>query len=283
MLRNLSGNGRVLALVLAFMLIVGLMENAPLLAFMLIIFAVMYASRSGGSSRTVNVSRERPDVVVHQRNRGAPAERERSRRPPAERVQAHAIAAVRKAGLNPNTLPVLPVDIGLITFHGDTEPVVHRNWPLDDDCDYIQPFVELRVPQAATGRVRFEIVDRRGEVLFVHEENYELKRGRNFVMPAARLPIHDERALDGDWGLRISADGVRLADHRFEWTESERDSGIDRHIGEDGEINSELRAVLAQSRLQPMSLDDLLGDQVEEDDPIADQYFLDDTPRRSRR
>ncbi len=277
MLKNLSGNERALALLLGFLLIIGLMDAVPLLGFLLIIFAVMYASRSGGSAGTVDVGRRRrPDVVVRQQNSAA----ERPRRSQAERVQAHAIAAVRQAGLNPNTLPVLPVDIGLISFHGDTDPVVHRNWPLDDDCDYIQPFVELRVPQAATGRVRFEIVDRRGEVLFVHEENYELKRGRNFVMPAARLPIHDERALDGDWSLRVSADGVRLADHQFEWTTSS--SGIDRHIGEDGEINSELRAVLAQSRLQPMSLDDLLGDEADDDDEAA-IYFVDEEARRSQR
>lgn len=280
MLKNLSGNERALALLLGFVLILGLLENAPLLGFMLIIFAVLYASRTG--NRTVQLGDEASDVTVRRRG-AAEAQRERPRRPPAERVQAHAIAAVREAGLNPNTLPVLPVDIGLILFHGDAEPVVHRSHPLDDDCDYIQPFVELRVPQAATGHVRFEIVDSRGEALFIHDENYELKRGRNFVMPAARLPIHDERLLDGTWSLRVSADGVRLASHRFEWSSSGQGSGIDRHIGEDGEINSELRAVLAQTRLQPMSLDDLLGDQAEDDDPRADQYFLDDSPRRSRR
>jgi hypothetical protein len=57
--------------------------------------------------------------------------------------------------------------------------------------------------------------------------------------------------------MRVSADGVILAEHRFEFSEA-AEANIRRHIGEDGEINTELRAVMAESRLPKMSLDDLL-------------------------
>jgi hypothetical protein len=61
----------------------------------------------------------------------------------------------------------------------------------------------------------------------------------------------------------VSADGVLLAAHRFEWEEA-TSTAIRRHLGEDGEISSEMRAVLAESRLETISLDELLAPQDEE-------------------
>ena len=55
-----------------------------------------------------------------------------------------------------------------------------------------------------------------------------------------------------------------LAEHRFEFSEA-TNSAIRRHIGEDGEINTELRAVMAESRLPKMSLDDLLAYQDDDE------------------
>jgi hypothetical protein len=112
--------------------------------------------------------------------------------------------------------------------------------------------------------VRFEVVDMTGEPLFVHEDNHQLVRGRNLVTPSARLPVHDAHDLDGMWELRVSADNVLLAVHRFEWIDG-TDTGIRQHLGEDGEISTELRAVMAESRLEKMSLDELLSYQEEED------------------
>jgi hypothetical protein len=179
-------------------------------------------------------------------------------------VYRHALEAVERAGLNPDSVQVLAVDIGVMALKDNSEPTVFRTWTLPDDVDYIQPFVQLRLPSKANGRIKFEVVDSTGKVVFVHEDNHKLERGRNFVTPAARLPIHDGHNLDGRWGLRISADGVLLADHHFEFSEA-TNSAIRRHIGEDGEINTELRAVMAESRLPKMSLDDLLAYQDDED------------------
>lgn len=180
----------------------------------------------------------------------------------SEQVYAHALRAVEKAGLDPDEVQVLPVDIGVMAFKGDQDPLVYRTRPVLNDVDYVQPFVQLRLPQKAVGRLKFEILDSDGQILFIHEDNYQLERGRNLVMPAARLPIHDAQAMHHNWQLRVSADGVRLASHTFSWAESES-RRLRRHIQEDGEISSELRAALTENRLQSMSLDELLSAQDE--------------------
>ncbi|MGJ3240654.1 MAG: hypothetical protein ACFE0Q_18240 [Anaerolineae bacterium] len=175
----------------------------------------------------------------------------------ADPVYRHALEAVQRAGQDPDQVQVLAVDIGVMAFKDTDEPTVFRTWSLPDDVAYVQPFVQLRLPSKATGRIKFEILDAVGNVVFVREDLHNLERGRNFVSPAARLPIHDETITEGQWGMRVSADGVLLAEHLFEFSEA-ADQAIRRHIGEDGEINTELRAVMAESRLPKMSLDELL-------------------------
>jgi hypothetical protein len=65
------------------------------------------------------------------------------------------------------------------------------------------------------------------------------------------------------WQLKVSADNVLLANHVFEWNMLDH-APIREHIQEDGEISAELRAAMAENRLQKMSLDELLADQDEE-------------------
>jgi len=165
--------------------------------------------------------------------------------------------AVRRSGLDPTETHVLPIDVGVMAFSGDGDPVIYRTRPVPDDVDYLQPFVQLRLPTRAHGRIRFEIIDSDGQTLFVRQEDHEFERGRNLITPAARLPIHDAHAMMGAWQLRISADDVLIADHRFEWQEDAR-KVIRRHLTEDGELSSEVRAMVAENRLQRMSLDELL-------------------------
>lgn len=184
----------------------------------------------------------------------------------SQEVFPHALSAVEKAGNHPDDLPVLPVDIGILSYKGDQPPVVHQDWAVADDVDYVQPYINLRLPQTATGRVKFELVDSTGNTLFVHEDKFNFQRGRNLIMPSARLPIHDALDLSGDWRLKVSADEVVLAIHTFEWdTPEEVKNEIRRHILEDGEISSELRAALAENSPQQMSLDDLLAYQDDEE------------------
>lgn len=187
-----------------------------------------------------------------------------SRQSGAETVYAHALKAVQNAGLDPNDVRVLPVDVGVMAFKSDQDPVVYRTRPIPDDIDYAQPFVQLRLPTKATGRIRFEILDSDGQVLFIHEDYYQLERGRNLITPAARLPIHDAQAMNAKWRLRISADGVMLAAHTFDWQETNFNR-VRRHLSEDGEISQELRVAMSENRLQRMSLDELLSYQSDSD------------------
>ena len=182
-----------------------------------------------------------------------------------QRVYRHALESVTRAGLDPDEVQVLAVDIGILTTQADGEPQIYRTWSLPDDIDYIQPFVQLRVPMEANGNIRFEVIDAVGDAVYIHEDTFKLTRGRNFLTPNTRMPLHDQMELDGKWSLRVIADGVIIADHRFEYSEA-TGANIRRHIGEDGEINTEMRAVMVENRLPKMSLDDLLAYQGEEDE-----------------
>jgi hypothetical protein len=201
-----------------------------------------------------------------------PAVEEEIESPPArqtgaEQVYAHAIDAVERAGRDPASTSVLPVDIGVMAFRAGQDPVLHRTQPVLDDVDYIQPFVQLRLPTRATGRIRFEIIDSDGQSIFIHEDYHKLERGRNLVTPAARLPILDAQAMTSDLELKISADGVLVASHHFGWRESS-DRVIRRHMREDGEITNELRAAMSDNQPRPLSLDELLAHQEEQQQQV---------------
>lgn len=261
MFEDLSLKDKFLFAFIGFIILAGALENAAALVFLMLLAGVLY----------YRSERSRPDEeeLVRVRRGGQPRRdsnnvyrfdtpRREQRPANVDLVYPHALDAARDAGLNPDTVPVLPVDVGVMAYHGSSQPVIHRTVPVEDDCDYIQPFIQLRVPRAATGRVRFELFDNTRQLVFVHEDDYQLKRGRNLIIPSSRLPIHDEREINGAWELHVSGDNMLLAKHRFDWQDMEV-SHARRFVGEDGEINSEMRAVLTESRLQPMSLDELLS------------------------
>lgn len=211
------------------------------------------------SRRDYDRQRERD---TSRRTRSAPPVRPQ----PPERdgepgIYRHALEAVRRAGHDPETMKVLPVDIGLMVFREAHDPQIYRTREVPDDADYVQPFIQLRMPVEATGRVRFEILDQDGDPLFVHEDNRALERGLNLLSPAARLPVHDDQQLNGQWTLRVSAEGVTIAEHQFGWDDT---STPEIRLSEDGEITHEMRAMLATNRLESMSLDELLSDQQED-------------------
>nr|MBA3869641.1 hypothetical protein [Anaerolineae bacterium] len=70
--------------------------------------------------------------------------------------------------------------------------------------------------------------------------------------------------------VRISADGMPLALHKFMWQETNT-RAIRRHITADGELSNELRASLAENRLGKMSLDELLSFQDGDEEPQRQQ------------
>jgi hypothetical protein len=233
--------------------VLAVIENPEAWVSLLVLAGIFFMVRqfeAGGSSRSsardpVEVELSRPEPIVS--------------RSPQHRIYQHALDAVEAAGLDPETVAVLATDIGMMAFHGDQDPVVCRTRDIYDDVEYIQPYVQLRLAAKAVGLIRFEIEDGSGQVVFIHEEHHQLEKGRNLISPAARLRIDPAQAT-GEWLLRVSADGVPLALHHFAWEESTT-TLVRRHLGEDGEISSELRAALAENRLQGLSLDELLADQ----------------------
>ncbi|MCS6835499.1 MAG: hypothetical protein NZ750_05730 [Anaerolineae bacterium] len=177
-----------------------------------------------------------------------------------DHVYRHALQAVSAAGQDPNTVSVLVTDIGVMAARPAEPMTIYRTWTIPDDAVYAHPFVQLRVPTKASGRLRFEMLDGRGQVVFVDEGMYNLQEGKNLIVPPTRLPLDGARALDGRWSLRVSADGIPLALHRFEFQEIAR-SRVRRHMGEDGEIHADLHRPLEDMGRQKISLDELLADQ----------------------
>lgn len=221
----------------------------------------MLEGQSNTSSRSRDQRQYRSDVYV------PPYEEEYSTPVLAESEVDHVLEAITTAGHDPDTLQVLPIDLGILVYKDNNQPEMHRTAPVPDDVDYVRPFVELELPAAVSGRIRFEIIDSSGQSVFVDEHNYQLKRGTQPIIAQTWLPIHDAHALDGMWQLKVSADDVLLANHVFEWNEVANPAAIREHLQEDGEISAELREAMAENRLQRMSLDELLSDQDENEPP----------------
>lgn len=236
-------------------------QAANAIALPLIVIGLMMLFRQLEAQR-----RDTTSADMARRQREVQVRRSSDYQPQAgrERIYRHALAAIERAGIDPDEVSVLATDIGVIAFKGDDDRALHRTRPVLDDVDYIQPFVELRLPSKAEGRVRFEIVDSDGQTLLVAEDHHQFERGRNLVTPTRRLPIHDAQAMYGPWEMRVSADGVLLAVHQFAWEES-TSKVVRRHLSEDGEISSALRVALDDSRLERVSLDDLLAEQETDD------------------
>lgn len=269
--QNMTGRQMALFALIAFVAAMVLAQSSGLLTILLLGGALYMLSRMYDNSRTSGGSdRAALDREAAQRFReragirraDAPGVPEQMSRAGAEPVYRHALDAVRAAGHDPDEMKVLPVDVGLVVYRGD-ERAVYRTNDVPDDADYVQPYVQLRLPSRAVGKVRFELLDSDGQVLFVHEDKHVLERGRNLLSSAARLPIHDGHNMNGGWELRISADGMPLATHRFFWEEDSA-AVIRRHLGEDGEISNEMRMLLAENRLESVSLDELLSPQNDE-------------------
>lgn len=181
------------------------------------------------------------------------------------RAFKHAIEALRASGHDPKRIGLLPVDIGLMVFRPRRTPELYRTRPIPEDADYIQPFVVLDLPTGAIGRVRFELIDAGGQILFIHEDMHDLEAGRTLISPAARLPVHEAHDLGGPWTLRVFTDDLLLATHYFLW-EVQEIPDLRRHLRDDGELGPEIHVMLATSRRQRISLDDLLGAQSQDDE-----------------
>ena len=185
-----------------------------------------------------------------------------SRRRDRWQVAEHADLAVRNAGHDPAAMSLRVSDIGIFAMGEGRDTLVHRVQAVRDDVDYVQPWVALRVPTVAAGTLRFEIRDMDDRLHFRRDRSLQLERGDNLISPAARMPVHDALLTEGDWQLRVYADGKLLAAHSFGWLEAEEAAGEARlraHLEEDGEMSDELRRAFEEnSQDQEPSLDELL-------------------------
>lgn len=197
----------------------------------------------------------------------------------------HVAQAISNAGQHPDELAVLPLDIGVLTYKDAEPPQLYRMDEIPDDVDYIQPFVELELPSAVTGRVRFEIIDGSGQPVFIEENAHRFHAGAQPIVAQTRLPIHDAHDFDEEWHLKVYAENVLLADHHFAWNNAVNVSPILQHIQEDGEISAELREVLAQTRLERMSIDELLDFQDDASSDADDDRgdYRSESQRQARR
>ncbi len=191
---------------------------------------------------------------------------------PREGVYRHAIAAARRAGIDPDHTYVLSTDVGVLVYRGTDAPVIQRTTALNDTADFIQPFISLRLPTDAEGRVKFELVDEEGTRRFVHEEFYRLHGGSNLITPPSRMRVSDIGASQTKWRMRVYAENMLVAEHEIEW-EVASTSVVRRHLMEDGEISTEgvkeMRNLIEEQKLTSMSLDDLLA--YQDDDPASKQ------------
>jgi hypothetical protein len=173
--------------------------------------------------------------------------------------------AISRAGQDADELAVLPLDLGVLVYKDQEPPQIYRMDEIPDDIDYLQPFVELELPSAVSGRVRFEITDGSGQTVFIEENTHRFREGSQPVVAQTRLPIHDAQSFDNGWHLKIYAEDMLLADHKFAWNNAVNVAPIRQHIQEDGEISAELRQALAETNLERMSLDELLDFQDEDE------------------
>ncbi len=259
----MQNNGRRLGEILLgfILLLIGLSSFSSVAPFFLLLGVVGFFFLARNFSQFEASTTERPRRT-DARDRAYDDESRVSSREP--HIYDHALDAARRAGIELDGAKVYPIDIGVMSFSADGAPRIHRTTQIPDDVDYIQPFVQIHLPLIARGRVRFEIHDAVGEAVFIHETETPLSKGANLVTPAARLPIHDVLDFEGAWELRVVVDGVPLAVLPMDW----RETGsrlLRQHIQEDGEISNELQALVDDSRLGRMSLDELLSRQEESD------------------
>jgi hypothetical protein len=179
-------------------------------------------------------------------------------RPP---LPSHAVLAAESANVAVHESVVLAVDLGVLVYRpGDEKPALHRDAPIPDTADYVQPFVDLWFEQPTGGTVRLRLLDAGGIARFVSELPLDAGSSsvRRLMLSRTRLPIGDHLPIGDGWTLDIAVDGQSVALHHFDWYDPDGDDALIDHLAADGELTVDLAALVEQVTLVPMSLDDLL-------------------------
>ena len=163
------------------------------------------------------------------------------------------------------------VDIGLIaTQSGREGTVMRRARSVSRDDDGARPFVTLHVaPEAAEhlAVIRFEVLDQEGNRQFVHEMRTYLHDGEMNLLATHQLPLMDNNTISpegswGDWDLRVYLDNRLIAMHNFTLGASVYER---RQRPDSGEFERQRRLVESEDAEIPMSLEDLLRSQADQE------------------
>jgi hypothetical protein len=189
--------------------------------------------------------------------------RGKSRRRPAHTTISQAgSTGMQRAGYAGGPEYVQVADIGLLAYRHTNEPKLVRYGDVLMDTRYLRPFVDLALPYAVSGMVRFELMDDEGRLRYADEARYELDAGKNTVLPGTWLPLEGKKTRAGNWHLRVLAGGALVAVHVFGW-QSVGGGAIQRYSDGDGEIGLELQRALQSRPHESVSLSELLADQEE--------------------
>jgi hypothetical protein len=191
------------------------------------------------------------------RGNNAPAAHAAQRQPP---LTDAAQRAMQRAGYQADPRYVQVADMGLLAYRHTHKPRLVREGDVLLDTNYLRPFVELRLPHAARGTLRFELLDHTGQLRYADEAQYNLKPGKNTLLPGTWLPLEDKVIEPYEWQLRVSTKDTLLAEHRFGWR-AVGGGDLQRHVQADGEISLALVQALEAQSMEGMSLSELLDDQ----------------------
>ena len=144
---NIDSNNRntlLLAFILLMLGAVALAESAGLVVMILIGLLFLVRQFDNNQLNQAIGAYDDEDYALEREREWGELESREHRQAQSEPVYRHALEAVTRAGLDPDTVQVLAVDIGVMVFRGQEPPTVFRTWSLPDDIDYVQPFVQLR-------------------------------------------------------------------------------------------------------------------------------------------
>ncbi|MDZ4768713.1 MAG: hypothetical protein SGJ24_06260 [Chloroflexota bacterium] len=221
----------------------------------------LYAAAFALSSIRLNLTLDPARLIEAPRQSLAAARTSPDARQAAERAR-------RRGGVHTD---VILADIGLIATQSGREGItMRRARDASADDDGIRPYITLKVPPKEADRsvrVRFEMLDQRGEVRYVHEMRTFLRDGEISVLADHHLPLAG--SAPGDWDLRVSVDGLLLGLYAFQVIPSTRDrlaylGGNDRAFERPASApraDDRGRRLTTPDDSIPMSLEDLLRQQ----------------------
>ena len=161
--------------------------------------------------------------------------------------------------------------MGLLVYTGGTQPdFIARDEAIPSSATHIRPFFRFNNPWDSTsGRIVFELIDRRGVRQYADQSDYNVVFNENFITPKTWLPMRDQ-APSGSWTLRITVGETLIAVHTFDWRQVRRVklAPMIEHLQSDGEIDPiRMNAPAYDPLLQPLSLEELLSEQKSDHNP----------------